>query len=698
MKIDKIKSMLEFYTDRVRYNSGFSAYKRNLVKDNYAKEENNVFTFYGTVIDEYIRQNYTSLIMINNESRDILNCSCDCKDFIAKDNQPKICSHIVATVLKGIDDLYKEEPIENEDYENIIDPSLTLNISQSRGGYLGVELYIEGIDTNEYRRIFNSYKEKKKLHRLSSGGYLDLKNEDLITTFKLIDSLGIYIDFDNMKIPNNKSLYLESFIEKENLDFIDGRKYVSNIAKKYKKVSKATYEIPENLNAKLRDYQIEGFNYFKSLADYEFGGILADEMGLGKTLQSIAFLLSEEGKKSIVIAPTALIHNWKSEFNKFAPSLKIALCHGNKIERENILKNYSGYDVILTTYSTYKNDLDKYEDIRFDYCIIDEAQNIKNPDSAIAKAIKGTNAKTKFALTGTPIENNLLELWSIFDFIMPGYLYNKERFKNIFINNDKNIEELKKMIKPFILRRTKKEVVRELPDKIEHKYYIELEKEHKRAYLGFVKLIKNKLKEANQDKITIFSYLTKLRQLALAPDIMVKNYSGKNSKIDILLDIINDNKERKILIFSQFTKVLGLIGDRLKENNIPYSYLDGKTDAKKRLSLVNEFNESEDTKRFLISLKAGGTGLNLTSASMVIHFDPWWNPSVENQASDRAHRIGQNNVVDVVKLIAKDTVEEKVIGLQESKKDLIDSVIDGNLENSSVLKNLSEDNLIDLFM
>ncbi|MDU2199077.1 MAG: helicase-related protein, partial [Peptostreptococcaceae bacterium] len=279
-----------------------------------------------------------------------------------------------------------------------------------------------------------------------------------------------------------------------------------------------------------------------------------------------------------------------------------------------------------------------------------------------------------------------------------GYLYNKERFKNIFINNDKNIEELKKMIKPFILRRTKKEVVRELPDKIEHKYYIELEKEHKRAYLGFVKLIKNKLKEANQDKITIFSYLTKLRQLALAPDIMVKNYSGKNSKIDILLDIINDNKERKILIFSQFTKVLGLIGDRLKENNIPYSYLDGKTDAKKRLSLVNEFNESEDTKIFLISLKAGGTGLNLTSASMVIHFDPWWNPSVENQASDRAHRIGQNNVVDVVKLIAKDTVEEKVIGLQESKKDLIDSVIDGNLENSSVLKNLSEDNLIDLFM
>ena len=698
MHINTIKNIIEFNSDKTRYNGGFTYYKRNLVKDCYVKEDEGIFTFYGTVLDEYSRQNYTSLIMINSKTRTILNYSCDCKDFISRDNQPKICSHIVATVLTGIDNLNNESVKNEDDEDNIISPSLRLNISQSRNGYIGLDLEIDGVDKNEYRRIFNSYKENKKLHRLSKGGYLDLNNKDLVDTFKIIDTLGIYIDFDNMKIPNNKSIYLESFIEKENTDFINGKKYLTNISKKYKKISKAKYDIPINLNATLRDYQIEGFNYLNTLSEYEFGGILADEMGLGKTLQTIAFLLSKSNKKSIVITPTALIYNWKNEFNKFAPSLKVGLAHGNKVERDKIISNINDYDIILTTYTTYRSDNEQYENIKFDYCIIDEAQNIKNPDSIISKTIKSINAMTRFALTGTPIENNLLELWSIFDFVMPNYLYSKDRFKNIFVNDEKNMEELKRMIKPFILRRTKSEVIKELPDKIEHKYYIELEKEHKRAYMGFVKLIKNKLQEDNQGNITILSYITKLRQLSLAPEIIVKNYKGKNSKIDALLNIIEENKDRKILIFSQFTKVLGLIADKLKDRNISYNYIDGKTNAKDRLNLVNNFNESDETKIFLISLKAGGTGLNLTSASMVIHFDPWWNPSVENQASDRAHRIGQKNVVDVIKLIAKDTVEEKVIGLQESKKDLIDSVMDSSLEDSSILKSLSKDNLIDLFM
>ncbi|SCI15945.1 DEAD/DEAH box helicase [Romboutsia sp. Marseille-P6047] len=699
MDINIIKNIIEFNSDRTRYNSGFTSYKRNLVRDSYSKEDEGIFTFYGTVLDEYSNKSYTSIIMINSKTRAILNYSCDCKDFISRDSQPKICSHIVATVLSGTDSLNKKEDFAyKENIDNIIDPSLTFNTSQSRGGYIGVDLDIDGINKNEYRRIFNSYKENKKLHRLSTGSYLDLKNKDLINVFKIIDTLGIYIDFDNMKIPNNKSMYLENVIEKENIDFVVGKNYITNISKRYKKVSKFKHEIPINLNAKLRDYQIKGFDYLNTLSDYEFGGILADEMGLGKTLQAISFLLYKKEKKSIVITPTALIHNWKNEFEKFAPSLNIGLAHGNKAEREKIISRANDYDIVLTTYNTYRNDQEQYKGIKFDYCFIDEAQNIKNPDSIISKTIKGVNAKIKFALTGTPIENNLIELWSIFDFIMPNYLYSKERFKNIFVNDEKNREELKRMIQPFILRRTKTEVIKELPDKIEHKYYIELEKEHKRAYIGFVKLIKNKIKEISNDNISIFSYLTKLRQLVLAPEIMVKNYKGKNSKIDILFNIIDENKDRKILVFSQFTKVLNLIEDKLNEKNISYSYLDGKTNAKDRIRLVDEFNANENIKIFLISLKAGGTGLNLTSASMVIHFDPWWNPSVENQASDRAHRIGQKNVVDVVKLIAKDTVEERVVGLQESKKDLIDNVIDNNLEDSSILKNLSKDNLIDLFM
>ena len=569
--------------------------------------------------------------------------------------------------------------------------------NQSRNGYMGMKLDIEGVDSNEYREIFSSYKNNNRLYRMKNGAYLDLKDKDIEQAFKLIDILNIYNDFDNMKIPNNKAIYLEKLIEDEDLSFVNGSKYVSNVVKKFDKVKSKNYEVPKDLNATLRDYQVSGFEFFKTLSDYQFGGILADEMGLGKTIQTIAFLLSNKDKKSIVITPTALIYNWKNELEKFAPTLKVGLLHAAKSEREKILDNIDNYDVILTTYTTYKNDIDKYKNISFDYCIIDEAQNIKNPDAIITKAIKNVNAKVKFALTGTPIENNLMELWSIFDFIMPGYLYNKSKFKGIFVNNDKNIIEIKNLIKQFILRRTKKEVITELPDKIEQKIIIDLEKEHKRAYKGYVNLITRKIKENNQDNITVFSYLTKLRQLCLSPEHMVKNYQGKNSKLDVLINIINDSSDEKILVFSQFTKVLEVIGKRLNEENISYSYLDGKTSAKDRVKLVEEFN-TNNNKVFLISLKAGGTGLNLTSANIVVHFDPWWNPAVEDQASDRAHRIGQKNVVNVIKLIAKGTAEERVINLQETKKELIEDVINGNLDNSSTLKNLSKDDIIDLFM
>ena len=622
--------------------------------------------------------------------------SCDCHSLLSN-TKPQICSHIVATVLNGLENLNKETNDEYIDENITINPNITLDISQSRNGYMGMKLDIEGVDSNEYREIFSSYKNNNRLYRMKNGAYLDLKDKDIEQAFKLIDILNIYNDFDNMKIPNNKAIYLEKLIEEEDLSFVNGSKYVSNVVKKFDKVKSKNYEVPKDLNATLRDYQVSGFEFFKTLSDYQFGGILADEMGLGKTIQTIAFLLSNKDKKSIVITPTALIYNWKNELEKFAPTLKVGLLHAAKSERGKILDNIDNYDVILTTYTTYKNDIDKYKNINFDYCIIDEAQNIKNPDAIITKAIKNVNAKVRFALTGTPIENNLMELWSIFDFIMPGYLYNKSKFKSIFVNNDKNIIELKNLIKPFILRRTKKEVITELPDKIEQKIIIDLEKEHKRAYKGYVNLITRKIKENNQDNITVFSYLTKLRQLCLSPELMVKNYQGKNSKLDVLINIINDSSDEKILVFSQFTKVLEVIGKRLNEENISYSYLDGKTSAKDRVKLVEEFN-TNNNKVFLISLKAGGTGLNLTSANIVVHFDPWWNPAVEDQASDRAHRIGQKNVVNVIKLIAKGTAEERVINLQETKKELIEDVINGNLDNSSTLKNLSKDDIIDLFM
>ena len=691
-----IEEIIRSHTDKNKFNTGFSFFKRNLVINDYSKVDGDNITFYATVIDENHRNNYTAIISINTKTRVISNMSCDCHSLLSN-TKPQICSHIVATVLNGLENLNKETNDEYIDENITINPNITLDISQSRNGYMSMKLDIEGVDSNEYREIFSSYKNNNRLYRMKNGAYLDLKDKDLEQAFKLIDILNIYNDFDNMKIPNNKAIYLEKLIEDEDLSFVNGSKYVSNVIKKFDKVKSKNYEIPKDLNATLRDYQVSGFEFFKTLSDYQFGGILADEMGLGKTIQTIAFLLSNKDKKSIVITPTALIYNWKNELEKFAPTLKVGLLHAAKSEREKILDNIDNYDVILTTYTTYKNDIDKYKNISFDYCIIDEAQNIKNPDAIITKAIKNVNAKVRFALTGTPIENNLMELWSIFDFIMPGYLYNKSKFKSIFINNDKNIIELKNLIKPFILRRTKKEVITELPDKIEQKIIIDLEKEHKRAYKGYVNLITRKIKENNQDNITVFSYLTKLRQLCLSPELMVKNYQGKNSKLDVLINIINDSSDEKILVFSQFTKVLEVIGKRLNEENISYSYLDGKTSAKDRVKLVEEFN-TNNNKVFLISLKAGGTGLNLTSANIVVHFDPWWNPAVEDQASDRAHRIGQKNVVNVIKLIAKGTAEERVINLQETKKELIEDVINGNLDNSSTLKNLSKDDIIDLFM
>ena len=691
-----IEEIIRSHIDKNKFNTGFSFFKRNLVINDYSKVDGENITFYATVIDENHRNNYTAIISINTKTRVISNMSCDCHSLLSN-TKPQICSHIVATVLNGLENLNKETNDEYIDENITINPNITLDISQSRNGYMSMKLDIEGVDSNEYREIFSSYKNNNRLYRMKNGAYLDLKDNDLEQAFKLIDILNIYNDFDNMKIPNNKAIYLEKLIEDEDLSFVNGSKYVSNVIKKFDKVKSKNYEIPKDLNATLRDYQVSGFEFFKTLSDYQFGGILADEMGLGKTIQTIAFLLSNKDKKSIVITPTALIYNWKNELEKFAPTLKVGLLHAAKSERGKILDNIDNYDVILTTYTTYKNDIDKYKNINFDYCIIDEAQNIKNPDAIITKAIKNVNAKVKFALTGTPIENNLMELWSIFDFIMPGYLYNKSKFKSIFVNNDKNIIELKNLIKPFILRRTKKEVITELPDKIEQKIIIDLEKEHKRAYKGYVNLITRKIKENNQDNITVFSYLTKLRQLCLSPELMVKNYQGKNSKLDVLINIINDSSDEKILVFSQFTKVLEVIGKRLNEENISYSYLDGKTSAKDRVKLVEEFN-TNNNKAFLISLKAGGTGLNLTSANIVVHFDPWWNPAVEDQASDRAHRIGQKNVVNVIKLIAKGTAEERVINLQETKKELIEDVINGNLDNSSTLKNLSKDDIIDLFM
>ena len=693
MDVNIVEEIIKSKSERVKYNSGFASYKRNLVFNNYAKIENNVATFYGSVSGDGYEISNTCMIAIDLKSRALISLSCDCESSMSAKVQ--VCSHMVAVVLQGIESIKNEIPKKQEG--RIVNSKVSIEVANINENYIGIDLSFSGIDKSEYQSIFNSYKENKKMHRLKNGNYLDLRDDNISKALELIESLGINDGINNIKISSSKAMYIDKILKENDYKFVKCDNYIESIIQRYNQISKKNYEVPNHLNAKLRDYQVEGYKFLNTLSDFRFGGILADEMGLGKTIQVITFLLSKQNKKSIIVTPTALIYNWKNEIEKFAPTLKVGLAYKDTKLRQNILEEVNKYDVILTTYGTLKNDIEKYEQISFDFCIIDEAQYIKNPISTNSKVVKKINAKVRFALTGTPIENNLLELWSIFDFIMPGYLYDKSKFQSIFINNHKNNSLLKSMVAPFMLRRTKKQVLKELPKKIEQKIFIELTQEHRNVYNAYIKVIKNKIKELNLDKITVFSYLTKLRQLCLVPNLMVKNYNGKSTKLLVTLNILEQSKDKKVLIFSQFTKVLKEIGSELEKNNISYSYLDGSTKAQDRLKLVEEFNTTDKNKVFLISLKAGGTGLNLTSASIVIHFDPWWNPAVEDQASDRAHRIGQKESVNVIKLVTKGTIEEKVIELQESKKELINEILDGNLENSNILKNLSSEEIIDLF-
>lgn len=580
-------------------------------------------------------------------------------------------------------------------------PKIQANISDSEDSFLDFTFKIEDISTKEYKNILEAFNNKRKYYKLKNDSFINLEGKEIQDFLTLVDSITSGSKEGKIKLHKNKAIVLNDYLENSNLSFIKGKNVVKDIANKVLELDKLEYNMPDNLKTALRDYQITGFKWFENLSYLGFGGILADEMGLGKTVQTIAFLLSEKDKKSLIIAPTSLVYNWKNEFLKFAPSMKICVVHGNKNERAKNIESIDEYDVILTTYGTLRNDEENYEKLHFDYCILDEGQNIKNPLAQSTKCVKNIKAKSKFVLTGTPIENNLIELWSIFDFIMPNYLYNSTFFKKKFIDNDNSAIELQKFIRPFMLRRLKKDVIKELPDKIEKNYYVELTKEQKKVYASYVKDIKEKMEAENfdNDKITIFSYLTKLRQLCLDSSIVVDKYTGGSAKLEEALNLIKDNIENghKILLFSQFTSVLNNISKELSKNEIEHMYLDGSTKANKRLELVDEFNGSNKYKVFLISLKAGGTGLNLTSADIIIHFDPWWNPSVEEQATDRAHRIGQKNVVQVFKLISEGTIEERIINLQESKKALISDVLDSDYKSENMLGGLSKEELMELF-
>jgi SNF2 family DNA or RNA helicase len=593
--------------------------------------------------------------------------------------------------------------------------SLKGGVKLNEDNLLEFSFELEGVSREELKNIFSALREKKKYYRLKDGGFVSLEDkaiEDLGEMIEFLDIKDKDLSKEKILISKFNALYLDQKIKDKEMDYVKRSKNFRELTNNIRDVKDMDYVIKGSLDSIMRNYQKIGFKWFKALAEYGFGGILADEMGLGKTLEAIAFLLSEKGNKpSVVIAPTSLVYNWQSEIEKFAPELNAVVISGSKKKREELMNEIKNCDVVITSYPLIRRDIEEYKEIDFNYCIIDEAQQIKNPLSINATSVKEIKAKGYFALTGTPIENSLTELWSIFDFIMPGYMLSHAKFTKryetpIVKNNDKTaLMELNRHIKPFILRRLKKDVIKELPPKIEHKLVVDMTEEQKKLYAAYLDKAKNDIDEEirengfSKSKIKILSILTRLRQICCDPSVFIEEYVGDNGKMEALDEILEDSlgQGHRILLFSQFTSVLKNIRTRFDKNNIKYMYLDGNTKSEDRMDLVKEFNEG-DANVFLISLKAGGTGLNLTGADIVIHFDPWWNPAVEEQATDRAHRIGQQKTVEVIKLLAKGTIEEKIYNLQQKKKELIKNVMNENMNEENSITQMTQEDLESLFV
>ena len=612
----------------------------------------------------------------------------------------------------------------------VTDEFKSKQIKQPKIGSLGIKvennlLTIDfanlNIDISELQEIMAKYELKKKYHKLKDGTFISLEeNQDIEFIDKLVT--GMDIDFKELekgtvRLPVNRSLYLNQLLKTINntpiMKNVEYKKLVNGLEKNSDEID---IEIPSSLDNVLRYYQKTGYKWLKTLDNYKFGGILADDMGLGKTIQMLSIIAGyvEENKEnrraSIVICPSSLTLNWQNESQKFTNKLKTMVIRGNAQERKEQIKNIGKYDLVITSYDLLKRDVEAYKENKyaFRFAITDEAQYLKNSNTQNAKAVKEIVADTRYALTGTPIENSLAELWSIFDYIMPGYLFGYKKFKTEFEvpivkeESQKAMKKLRMLIEPFVLRRTKKEVLTELPEKTITVLNNQMKDEQEKIYLNYLTQAKQDIAETinikgfERSHIQVLAALTRLRQICCHPSLFIKDYKDGSSKLEQCIEIIKDATEsgHKILLFSGYTSMFELIEKELKENDIAYFKLTGATKVDDRIKMVDEFNENKDIKVFLISLKAGGTGLNLTGADMVIHYDPWWNASAENQATDRVYRIGQKNNVQVYKLITKNSIEEKIYELQKKKSELIDNVLD---TKTSFISKLSKEDIMKLF-
>ena len=569
-------------------------------------------------------------------------------------------------------------------------------------GMLDLKIDTGDIPLEELVELLHSYRQKKKYHRLKNGTFVRMEEssvgmlEEMAAALRLTPKEMIR---GNMHLPVYRALYLDRLLEEHEDVYSKRDSHFKQIVKSFKTIKDADFEEPESLSATMRQYQKNGYRWLRTLESWNFGGILADDMGLGKTLQMIAVLLAAklEGKTgtSLIVTPASLVFNWGEEFKKFAPELKVTLAAGTQAERQKRLEESVHSDVLITSYDLLKRDAALYEGREFLYQVLDEAQYIKNHTTAAAKAVKVIKSRFRFALTGTPIENRLSELWSIFDYLMPGFLYGYDTFRREFEipvvkNNDQEaMERLQRMVGPFILRRLKQDVLRDLPEKTEEVRYVQMTGKQRKLYDGQAIHLRSLLdhqseEEFNNSRFQVLTELTRLRQICCDPALCFEDYGDETAKTDACMELVQSAVDggHRLLVFSQFTSMLDILSSRLDGEHVEHFMITGATPKEKRLQLVNAFNGGA-VPVFLISLKAGGVGLNLTGADMVVHYDPWWNLAAQNQATDRAHRIGQQKNVTVYKLITKDSIEEKVLELQETKRELADRIIGQGTEQAA---------------
>jgi SNF2 family DNA or RNA helicase len=562
-----------------------------------------------------------------------------------------------------------------------------------------------GDETVSLRQVQKAILNKSNFVELS-GGKKGILPEKWLKKMKVYFRNGT-VKGDKIQIQELRfTLIDELYEELEGNDLLAGVLEKRNKLLQFDKIKKV--RVPKRLNAELRDYQKEGLNWLSFLEEYGWGGILADDMGLGKTLQILALLLKQTSKTpSLIVVPTSLIFNWENEIQKFCPDLK-AFTHYGKT-RATTVKEFNSYEVVITSYGLMTNDIKLFTKQKFNYVILDESQAIKNPSSQRFKAAMLLKGENKLVMTGTPIENNTFDLFAQMSFVNPGFLGTANSFKKDFstpidVNKDEKVaSELQRLVSPFMIRRTKEQVATELPPKTEDYIFCEMDKEQRAVYDAYKNRIKDDLFSEKEDgdtgksKLMVLQALTKLRQICDSPALLndEESYGEDSIKIKELLRHIRDKTaNHKILVFSQFVGMLKLIQTALEKEDVNYEYLDGSKNTKERQASVTNFQENSDCRVFLISIKAGGTGLNLTEADYVYIVDPWWNPAVENQAIDRCYRIGQKNKVIAYRMICKDTIEEKIMNLQQRKKKVAQDIIS---TDDDVVKSLTQNDLSQLF-